>query len=392
MGRAILIVVVLMSAVYAGIILRMHKKMIDLPNQLIEVLLNKQAENTSDYILRSGIQDAAQMGIAPPEYGVLNATRRFTNWNIGVCTVDSIQYSFVTSLSTYFLRTYIHGNLQGKNINYDAEMSYNFPLVQIIGDPDGLYLQCDQPQFHGANEYVRDDSPYANDGVPMGHMGTRPKGIGWKCATFDGTDDYIDVEDSPGLQVDSTFTFTVWARMDKDETAAALIWLSSDPYDGAVASGGHPGQNLHDKPSGAIWYTSTPTKQMHFACTLRNYYVLQVDASFVPTDKWPYNKGIWSHFALVFNRGILTAYIDGVSVGSVGYLTSLLWKKTITPYYGLNFGRKDIQLSGHVAADYWYLEGELDQMGVYMRALTAAEIGSLYQTWINQLNMMYIRD
>ena len=52
MGRAMLILVILLSTVFAGIALRMQTKMLDLPDVLRDDQLKRETENVSDYALR----------------------------------------------------------------------------------------------------------------------------------------------------------------------------------------------------------------------------------------------------------------------------------------------------------------------------------------------------
>jgi hypothetical protein len=387
-----LIAVVLISTIYSGILLNVQRSLFKLPEVITENFIRKESENASDYALRTAVRDASQMIVTIPTDGVTSVSRNYNNFNIGHCAIDSIKYRFVTDRSHYQAKTYVSGVLQGLHVDYNAEIAFNFPISQLIPTPDGIYYQCDQPQFHGSNEYIMDDSGCGNDGEPMNAIGTRPNGYGvdgWKCASFDGVNDYILTYDHPMIQVDSTFTYSVFAKVVSTEATACLMWMASDPYDTNVSQTGHPGWNLRYKPCGAIWYTSTPTKQMHFAVTLRSYVMLQLDINYTPVGKSPYNKDAWHHFVMTFNKGVLKAYINGVLMGTT---TSLISKKTLTPEYGINFGRRDIRVPGTTAADLYYLYGLEDQMGLFRRALTDQEVANLYWGIIKPADILYIRD
>ncbi len=390
MGRAVLIVVLLVSAIYSGVVMNLQKKMLKIPEVLVKNVLQKHAENLSDYALRTAVRDASTMGLNIPNLGYVDVTRRYTNFKVESCQIDSIRYRFVSDKQHFQAITYVTGNLQGVRISYPAEIAFSFPVMYTVRTPDLGYYQMDQPQFHGANEYIRDDSPFQHYGIPMNAIGTRPMGYGvdgWKCANFDGVNDYIRIPDAAHLRIDSTFTLSCFAKIVTTVNTATLMWIPSNPYDTNVPAGGNPGQNLRYKPTAGIWYTKSDGR-LHYGVTTNNGELMDLGVPYTPVGKWPYNKDAWHHFALTFNRGVLKAYINGVCRGT---MTSPV-KKTMKSLHGFTLGRRDILVFGTPVADFYYLLGVMDQVGLFSYALTDEEIYNLYWGIIKQASILYIRD
>ena len=362
----------------------------------------KEAESVSDYALRTGIRNAVSLGLQVPQEGHTDTTQVFTNFRVGHCVIDSIRYSFVEGADHYRAQTTVRASMQGVNITYPAEMAFNYPISAVVGNPNCFYFEMDQPQFHGSNEWIRDTSGNNYTGEPYNAVSTRPHGSGangWKCASFDGVDDYIDIRCEPGcpdhprLVVSSALTIVCFAKIRVETTAnqGTLVWLASDPYDHGSANGAHPGNNLRYKPTGAIWYSRTD-QSMHFAATLNNGPKTMVEAvvPYTPLGKWPHNKDPWHFFGMTLRFGILKAYINGVKVATV---YQGITNDAIPNTYGVSVGRRDIRnLGSGGTAEYKYFYGLMDQVGLYDRALSEAEMYGFYLGVIRPENILYIRD
>lgn len=403
MGRSMLIVVLLMSTIFGGIVIALQRQMRSLPDVMVRNLLLKEAESVSDYALRTSIRTATSMGLQMPVEGVvMNFTKTFNNFNIGHCTIDSIRYSFVNSTSQYRAQTTVRASMQGVNVVYPAEMAFNFPVTAIVGNPNCFYFEMDQPQFHGSNEWIRDTSGNEYTGEPHNAISTRPHGSGangWKCASLDGVNDYIDIVCEPGctehpnLRVSQEFTLIVFAKIREETTVnqGTLVWIAADPYDTGSSNGAHPGNNLRYKPTAGIYYNASDGK-MHFNVTLDNgpRTLLDTSFSYTPVGKWPHNKDPWHFFAMTFKNGTLKSYFNGARQTT---LWGGFWNDAIMNQYGISVGRRDIRnLGSGGTSEYKYFFGLLDQVGMYNRALTDAEIANLYTTIIKPENILYIKD
>ncbi len=390
MGRSLLIIVVLMSTIYAGISLSMQRKMLSLPHITARNMINKEAESVSDYALRTAVRNSVALGLQAQTGSFTKITTIYDNFKVGKCIIDSISYTFVESANHYRAITYVRGSLHGIDVQYPAEIAFNFPLSMLTGTPTCFYLEMDQPQFNPSFNMVYDTSDNANDAFFHGDVDTRPMGSGvngWKCASFGIGGGWIQHPGHSSMEVESNFSLVVFAKIRAGHPAATLMWIPSDPYDTAIAVDDKPGQNLRYKPSSAIWFSGG---NMNYTVTTTDYQVLQLSIPFVPDGQWPHNKDKWHFFGLTYNRGVLKAYVNGILRGSTtaGYLVN-----AIRNTYGFTLGRKDIRILGSGgSSEYMYMYGLMDQVGLYDRTLSDAEMYNFYQAVINPADILYIKD
>jgi hypothetical protein len=398
MGRSVLILVLLMTTIYVGIMISLQRKMLDLPDIITQNMLLKQAESVSDYALRTAVRNSVPLGMQASPEVVWTWVTRYNNFNIQNCVIDSIRYDFAYDSSRYRARTYVRGNLMGNHVDYNAEIAFEFPLINIVGNPNIFYIECDQPQFNPSAhwDYAWDSTDYHNDGLPypLGNISTRPNGQGangWKCASFEEDGGYIYNLGHPSMQVSTNFTLVSFAKIRSSQTYATDVWMASDPYDGTTAYTGtdgvyHPGKNLRLKPSCGIYYENG---YLYFTAVNNIYNQITVSTPFIPAGKWPHNKDSWVFMGMTYNRGIVKGYVNGALVGTnaTGFPFA-----AIPPSYGYSIGRRDLRGGTFAWADYKYMFGLLDQIGLYDRTLTDAEMAGFYNQVINPANIQYIKD
>ena len=58
MGRAMLIFVILMTTIFAGVLINLNRNLSDMPTVIVRNTLMREAENVSDFALRNGIRNA----------------------------------------------------------------------------------------------------------------------------------------------------------------------------------------------------------------------------------------------------------------------------------------------------------------------------------------------
>jgi hypothetical protein len=83
-----------------------------------------------------------------------------------------------------------------------------------------------------------------------------------------------------------------------------------------------------------------------------------------------FTKGVWHHVAAVRNNGTISIYIDGVFKLSAA-------EGTTAPSYPLNMIAGAMAYSGYNPPRYNPFGGKLDEIRIYNRALSAAEISGL---------------
>ncbi|MDZ4182713.1 MAG: LamG-like jellyroll fold domain-containing protein [Candidatus Cloacimonadaceae bacterium] len=397
MGRAMLLISLMVGTIYGGIMLRLQNRMLKLPQMKIVQLIEKEAESVSDFALRTAVRNSVALGVQANAGVLTNLTQRFNNYMIGNCVLDSIEYVFTGTGTQYRALTYVRGNLQGAQISYPAEIAFNFPVSSLIGLPNAFYLEMDQPQFNPSPNFnhVIDTSPNANNGLFYGDVDTRPMGQGvngWKCASFGPGGGWIEHSGHSTMYVNSYFSVISFAKIREGRLVSTIFWMASDPFDTNVSytdAGGvfHPGQNLRYKPTAGIWFSGG---NMHFSSVNTAYQQATVSVPFVPAGRWPHNEDQWIFFGMSYSNGVLKAYINGALVGTA---TTALPLPAIQNNYGYSVGRKDIRnLGAGGNSEYMYMLGLLDQVGLYKRTLSDSEMFGIYEDIISPAYLQYVKD
>jgi hypothetical protein len=440
MGRTILIVVILMSTIYAGVVISVQKEMTKLPAVLVDNLLRKEVENVSDYAIRNAVRNAGSMVFDVDTESIIQFTQHYTNYKIGNCIIDSIAYTYINSKDNFLVKTYVRGILQGETVPYSAEMAFNYPLESIGGKPNVIYLEMEKfllfPWLIHNNQYVPDTSGNNYTGTVHGILltGTVPYGGAYSrmCGNYDGVNNFMefgndpDLDPMPLLVPDGDFSFVCFAKICKNgrslswggyspkkSNQGTLMWQASDPYDLGTVNGTHPGKTLSSKPAAAIWFDYA-TSKVNFQVTLRNTLPAN-DMYRTLTWAQPYTRFAqiwknywivelfnlshtdyaWNSFGLTYNQGTMKCYINGVLVGTPQTAPTNTGINDFRAYpgnYGLMLGRRDLRYSNVAYDSYKYFCGLLDQVGIYNRAITATEMMQWHQGVMNAVNILYIKD
>jgi hypothetical protein len=189
------------------------------------------------------------------------------------------------------------------------------------------------------------DSAYVNDGVLKNGattaLSTDFPGTQRSVFTLDGVNDYVEVPDSAGLNPKS-LTVEAWVK----PTA-----FQSGVYQPIVSKGDS--------------YILILDDQGHFTCNLRSLAI----GTFGTTSQTTLPPGQWSHVACTYDAssGSFAIYVNGVQAGFLTPPPSPLAPSSSYPL-----------MLGESGAGYYH--GELADVSVYGTALTAARIGSIYQS------------
>jgi hypothetical protein len=220
-----------------------------------------------------------------------------------------------------------------------------------VEPPEGLVSWWDGDSVSGNTAY---DIQSDNDGTMEGDVKIGPGKVG-NAFSLDGVGDYLLVADSTNLRV-SSFTLDAWINTSDATSVQPIIakaqadgnWLS---YMLRIEDGGRLSLIVEN------WATEISA---HWITTL----------STLSSNEWHHVAGTWQN--LKGDSDDAKIYIDGVEqtiamVPNIRYESNFLPGYTAKPLY---IGR-DESPSG-------YFNGRIDEIEVYSRALTAAEIQDIY--------------
>jgi hypothetical protein len=220
------------------------------------------------------------------------------------------------------------------------------------------------------NGNANDASGNGNNGTVNGATLTTDRfGQTNKAYDFNGTNNRITIPHSNSLQLNNGATFSLWARID-----TMNFDIGSNDFDA----------RLIDKctPGGTDGYlidynhrTTSPNPAYFNLCSQGSSRLRTIigGSAILTNCLNPYSN--WTHWIITFNNGILKSYINGTPSDS--NLTS-----SSTIQQNLNDLVFGYATSG--SSNTW-LNGQLDDIGIWNRALTQQEITALYNGCGNEI-------
>ena len=194
----------------------------------------------------------------------------------------------------------------------------------------------------GAGATARDTSGFGNDGAISGATWTTAGKYG-PGLTFDGVNDWVTVPDADSLDIRGPLTLEAWV-MPRDKGAWDNIVMKEAPGSHAYVLYA-TGDALAPVPNGAVGS----------------------DEAFAPSGL---PTGAWTHVAVTFDGSALRIYVDGTLV------------TTRTGASPPPVSTNPLRIGGDAVWSDEFFDGSLDEIRVYDRALTAAEITSDMNTRI----------
>lgn len=193
----------------------------------------------------------------------------------------------------------------------------------------------------------------ASDSSGNGNSGTLTNGASWTSGKYggavglDGVNDYVSIRNSSSLQP-ANVTVAAWFN------ASSLVGRTvvSTPYNGPPWTSPYVSWMIRINSSTNLEFDVGNG-------TTYSGWAIAVSAL---------QTGQWYHVALTYNGTTLTAYLNGVSLGT---------RTNVTGPVG--YGNRPVLLGADYGASpaYDYFSGTLDDVRVYNRALSAAEIAAV---------------
>lgn len=246
----------------------------------------------------------------------------------------------------------IYTNLENTNDDWitiypSDDPNHNVMLANIgmfvVGMGNVLHMGLDEPS--GSISFA-DISGAGNNGVCSGN--TCPiAGVSGKLGSavlFDGSDDMIEIPGSSSLDISGDLTITLWVRPSVDSSQFHNSWnffiyhRSSLKYEVGFYDTGGPRFKPYNE-SGSAFDLSAGVE---------------------------FSANVWRHVAAVREGTALRIYIDGILATSRNDFTGDLRGASGQVRIGGNGSSRGFQ-------------GTIDEVSIYSRALTAAEILSLAQ-------------
>jgi hypothetical protein len=211
---------------------------------------------------------------------------------------------------------------------------------------------------HGLMAYYKfddcsagDASGNSNNGVLNGKIACIDDGVINKALRFDGATGYINVPNSRTLNPARQLTLSFWLRVDGISAAwSPLI------HKGGLALPSSANRTY------SVWLSDTPTLYLAAAGVQDEQHAL---------NSQKIVKGKWLHYVGIIDR---INHIDKI------YINGVLSAQSLDSYSAFNKNNADLRIawSEEAAADYAPFKGALDEIRLYNRALSDADIQNLY--------------
>lgn len=306
-----LIFVILMTTIFAGVLVNLNRRLVDTPTVLVRNTLMREAENVSDFALRNGVRNANSVAFL--DY---NFTKQdtivwpFVNYKVGNCTIDSLKYTYFNGKTNYMVKSYITGEMQGIKVNRSAELAFRYPygdaekpnilnldierleltflkiiigiIKTLLGLNDGFETMMIDSSGNGHNAVI-----YSN--AWMSSILSSGGAFNKYCLAFlggynswwepYGATHMTVISDSTmarPIKTGNAFSLMCFAKIDKTghrdypKKQGTLMWVPSDPYDPAMI----------EKPAASIWFDNSPAKdkdkEIHFGVTRSDKNLMEI--------------------------------------------------------------------------------------------------------------------
>jgi len=189
--------------------------------------------------------------------------------------------------------------------------------------------------------------------------GYQNDGRGVLTATFDGTDDRVDLGTISSLASASAFSITAWFKVPTTSTQNGSIFGSVDFYNGVgLKIAYYNGGTYID---GTIGKGGSAYAGRRFNSGFSSSYNLFDDE--------------WHHVAMVYDGSSITLYVDNSS--SSGYTDANIGTSVPSSTQSGAGADSRIASRGDIASGFFF-EGSLDDVAIFNSALTSTQIADIY--------------
>lgn len=205
--------------------------------------------------------------------------------------------------------------------------------------------------FHGS---ALDASGNAHDGVVSGPSMIEDRfGLVASAFSFDGVDDYIDLGTDSEFKFSGSFSISAWVRLDDLDYPTGSGWIFANT-DGSL----EPFHAYVVRVSGS-----------GLALNLRNTEKLNQIVSLGPGEL---RIGEWQHVVAVYDHAtrIWSGYFDASQFGTIEFVGQLVEVEQFRSIVGGSYS--------HVGGHHGTFRGDVDDLRIYARALSLAEIEALF--------------
>jgi len=194
----------------------------------------------------------------------------------------------------------------------------------------------------GTGTTAADSSGKGNDGTLVNGPTWIADGKYGGALKFDGVNDYVYVRDSDTLDVTNNFTIEHWFR----PNSSINQW---DTVTKSVGGGNYESFRINPANQSQLCFQWSNTSQRNFTCFTVNFVT-----------------GAWHHIAVTFVNGNVSLYFNGTYVDSQTVPFTSIYASTGYLFIGTRNG------------GYNWVNGTIDEVRIYNRALSADEIWNHY--------------
>jgi hypothetical protein len=201
----------------------------------------------------------------------------------------------------------------------------------------------------------------ATDGSGNGNSGTltngptKTIGVLGQSVRFDGSDDYVSMGDAVALNGVQPRTLSTWVKFTSDPLTSAQ-WLIE--------------RSNATLATYWLWWNGDNSFSLGDNTLVCGHRITNGTGEQI-ANTWTPVANTWYHVSCVYDGSQLIEYVNGVLLGSAGSATGSVTDETSSART-LQFGRR-IATGGN------NLNGSLDDVRIYSRALNASEVDQLYR-------------